>query len=124
MRHVRVATYGITSGTFQEAADIAKGGMLPKFREQPGFIRYGVADIGDKTLMSISLWETHEQAEAAAPEAASWVKENMNDRIVLRSNYVGGPRLLPGRTGDRLIERTGSRDNPRPAPPVQRGEST
>ncbi|HYT78856.1 MAG TPA: hypothetical protein VEQ37_06315 [Actinomycetota bacterium] len=89
MQHVRVATYGITKGTFQELAETAKTGMLPKFKQQPGFIRYGLADLGDKSCLSISLWETHEQAEAAAPVAASWVKENLSGRIQLRSNQVG-----------------------------------
>ena len=89
MQHLRVATYGITKGTFQEVAETAKTGMLPKFKQQPGFIRYGLADLGDKSCLSISLWETHEQAEAAAPVAASWVKENLSDRIELRSNQVG-----------------------------------
>jgi len=89
MRHVRVATYAITKGSFQELADRAKEGMLPKFQSQPGFLRYGVADVGDSTLLSISLWETHEQANAAAPVAATWVKDNMNGEIELRSNYVG-----------------------------------
>jgi hypothetical protein len=88
-QHLRVATYEITKGTFQEVADTSKTGMLRKFQEQPGFIRFGVADCGDKTWMSISLWETHDQAEAASPVADSWVKENLSDRVALRSNYVG-----------------------------------
>ncbi len=96
MQHVRVATYGITKGTFQELADTAKTGMLPKFKQQPGFIRYGLADLGDKSCLSISLWETHEQAEAAAPVAASWVKENLSDRIQLRSNQVGDLAFFQG----------------------------
>jgi len=89
MQHLRVATYGITKGTFPEIAETARTGMLPKFKQQPGFIRYGLADIGDKSCLSISLWETHEQAEAAAPVAATWVKENLSDRVELRSNQVG-----------------------------------
>ena len=96
MRHVRVATYAITKGNFQQVADSAKEGMLPKFREQPGFIRYGVADVGDSTCLSISLLETHEQAEAAVPVASSWVKENMSDRIELRSNFVGDLAFFQG----------------------------
>ena len=96
MQHVRVATYGITQGTFQELAETAKTGMLPKFKQQPGFIRYGLADLGDKSCLSISLWETHEQAEAAAPVAASWVKENLSDRIQLRSNQVGDLAFFQG----------------------------
>jgi hypothetical protein len=89
MQHLRLATYEITRGTFQEVADTAKTGMFRKFQDQPGFISYGVADIGDKKCLSISLWETHDQAEAAAPVAATWVKENLSDRVALRSDYVG-----------------------------------
>jgi hypothetical protein len=89
MRHMRIAKYEITDGSFQEVADSAKAGLLPKFQELPGFVRYGVADVGDKSLMSISLWETHEQAETASPIAATWVKENIQNRVQLRENYVG-----------------------------------
>jgi heme-degrading monooxygenase HmoA len=96
MGHMRIATYEITQGTFQEVADSAKTGMLPKFQEQPGFIRYGVADLGEKKLMSISLWETHDEAEAAAPVAAAWVAEHISDRISLRSNYVGDLAFFQG----------------------------
>jgi hypothetical protein len=96
MQHLRMATYEITKGTFQEVADSAKTGMLPKFKEQPGFIRYGVADLGDKKCMSISLWETREQAQAAAPLAATWVKDNVADRIELKTNTVGDLAFFQG----------------------------
>lgn len=89
MQHLRMATYGINKGPFQEIAETARTGMLPKFREQPGFVRYGLADLGDKTCVSLSVWETREQAEAAAPIAATWVGENLADRIELRTNSVG-----------------------------------
>ena len=89
MRHMRIARYEITNGSFQDVADTAKTGLLPMFRELPGFVRYGVADVGEKSLMSISLWETREQAEAASPVAATWVKENIQDRVQLRENYLG-----------------------------------
>ena len=32
MRHMRIAKYEITDGSFQEVADIAKSGLLPKFQ--------------------------------------------------------------------------------------------
>src|SRR6266516_5927406 len=89
MQHLRFATYRINNGTFQEIADAAKSGMLPKFQEQPGFVRYGVADLGDKTCASISVWETREQAEAASPVAATWIGEHLPNRIELRENSVG-----------------------------------
>ena len=96
MRHMRIAKYEITDGSFQEVADSAKAGLLPKFQELPGFVRYGVADVGDKSLMSISLWETHEQAETASPIAATWVKENIQTRVQLRENYVGDLAFYKG----------------------------
>jgi hypothetical protein len=89
MQHLRMATYEITKGTFQEIADSAKAGMLRKFQDQPGFISYGVADLGDKKCLSISVWETREQAQTATPVAASWIKENIADRVVLKSDAVG-----------------------------------
>jgi hypothetical protein len=96
MGYLRVATYSINKGTFRECADLAQEGMLPVFSNQPGFIRYGLADIGDRTCLSISLWETHDQAEAAVPVAASWVHDNMRDRVELRSNHVGDLAFFEG----------------------------
>ena len=89
MQYLRIANYDITNGTFQEIAESAKTGMLRKFQEQPGFVRYGLADLGDKKCLSLSVWETREQAIAATPVAASWVKENLADRIELKSSSVG-----------------------------------
>jgi hypothetical protein len=54
MKHVRIATYEIKKGSFQELADVARDGMLRGFRDQPGFIRY-VPPTGDKTCVSPSL---------------------------------------------------------------------
>jgi heme-degrading monooxygenase HmoA len=58
MQHVRIATYDIKDGTFQELAEIARKDMLRTFQEQPGFIRYGLVDCGDQKFVSLSLWQT------------------------------------------------------------------
>jgi heme-degrading monooxygenase HmoA len=96
MEYLRVATYTINKGTFREIADLAYEGMLPTYQRQPGFIRYGLADVGDRTCLSISLWETHDQAEAAVPVAETWVRDHMGDRIELRSNHVGDLAFFEG----------------------------
>ena len=96
MDHLRVATYAINKGSFREIADLSQEGMLRTYKEQPGFVRYGLADTGDKSYMSISLWETHEQAEASEPTAATWVKENLGDRVELRSSQVGDLAFFEG----------------------------
>lgn len=96
MQSIRIANYEITKGTFPELAEEVKAGMLSTFRAQPGFIRYGLADTGEGTCVSISFWETHAEAEAAAPVAATWVREHLADRVTLRSNEVGDLAFYEG----------------------------
>ncbi len=48
-----------------------------------------MTDAGDGRLVSVSTWETREQAEAAAAKSAEWVSENMADSISLRENLIG-----------------------------------
>jgi hypothetical protein len=96
MKHVRVATYEIKKGSFQEVADLAQKGMLQTYQAQPGFIRYGLADTGDKTCLSLSVWETHKDADAAVPVAATWVRENISDRVELRTNQIGDLAFFEG----------------------------
>jgi heme-degrading monooxygenase HmoA len=96
MKHVRIATYEITEGTFQDVALAAEKGMLPTFRDKPGFIQYGLADVGDKRFVSISLWKTREDAQAAVPAAATWVRDNMSDQVQLRTDYVGDLAIFEG----------------------------
>jgi hypothetical protein len=76
MQHVRVAKCRITSGDISEVADMARDGMLKVFKDHTGFISYGLADCGDGTGLSISHWETHHEAEAAAGFAREWVATN------------------------------------------------
>ena len=96
MRHLRIATYKIKTGSFQELADVAQEGMLRTFQEQPGFIKYGLADLGEQTCLSISMWETRKDAESAVPVAANWVREHIADRVELRSNEIGDLAFFEG----------------------------
>jgi heme-degrading monooxygenase HmoA len=88
MKHVRIATYEIKRGSFQELADVAQDGMLREFRNQPGFIRYGLADSGDKTCVSLSLWETRKDADHAVDVSAAWDRAHIADRAELRTSQV------------------------------------
>jgi heme-degrading monooxygenase HmoA len=87
--HVRVAIYQIMPGTADEILRRAQTGMLPIFRQQPGFIAYeGVVTVDDE-VVSISTWESAEQAQAAVHTATGWVRENLADMILSVDNYVG-----------------------------------
>jgi Antibiotic biosynthesis monooxygenase len=89
MNHVRIAVYAVTSGTVEEVADQAREGMLSVFRAQSGFQAYGLAETKEGKVVSVSLWDSAEQADRANELAASWVSENIADRARLESTQVG-----------------------------------
>jgi heme-degrading monooxygenase HmoA len=87
--HLRIALYDLTSGTVDEAIEIARKGMIPLFEEQPGFVRYEVGTLDDGGVVSFSVWETADEAQRAVELAAGWVKENLSERIKLREEHLG-----------------------------------
>ena len=96
MQTMRIANYKITKGTFSDIADVAKEGMLKTFRNEPGFLRYGLADTGDQTCVSISLWENRAQAESATLVSSAWVLEHLSDRVELVSTKIGDLAFFEG----------------------------
>jgi heme-degrading monooxygenase HmoA len=89
MQHMRIAFYQFKPGSVDEVIRKAETGMLPTFRKQPGFVAYGLVKTGADTAISISAWQTREQADAAVGVAASWVKENIAELIASVQNHVG-----------------------------------
>lgn len=98
MKHVRIAFYDLTKGTFDELISLVRqsGGMLDAFRHAPGFVSYGVADTGDGTIASITIWDTRADADAAVEVAREWVATNVADRVTLTANRVGDLAFLEG----------------------------
>lgn len=85
--HGRMARYTFT-GDAHELARIAEEGMLPIFQAQPGFKSYSLVH-AEGEIMSFSAWASAEDAEAANATAASWIAENIADRIELQETRIG-----------------------------------
>ncbi len=96
MRYTRLSTYDLTKGTFPELTGIAEQGILPLFTREPGFVNYGLVDAGDHKVVSISIWETREQAQKSATMAATWVKQSIADRVRLLTTHIGDLALFRG----------------------------
>jgi heme-degrading monooxygenase HmoA len=96
MRYTRISTYDITKGTFDELTGIVERGILPTFAKQPGFVDYGLVDVGNHKVVAISIWETREEAQRSAAMAADWVKENIADRVRLVTTQIGDLALFRG----------------------------
>jgi len=96
MQYTRISTYDITKGSFEELTGIAEKGILPTFVREPGFVNYGLVDAGNHKVLSISIWETREEAQKSAGMAATWVKDNIADRVRLLTTQIGDLALFHG----------------------------
>ncbi len=85
--HGRMAIYSISADA-HELARSAEEGMLPILQAQSGFKAYSLVATGDE-LLSFSAWESEENAEAASEAAASWIAENIADKITLKETRIG-----------------------------------
>jgi heme-degrading monooxygenase HmoA len=81
--------YSITKGTYGELVEQARRGLAPILRDSPGFVFYSTTDVGGGRFVSVSTWETREQAEMAAAKSAEWVSENLADSVTLEENLIG-----------------------------------
>ena len=88
--HARVAFYKLRSGSLDEVVRTVEtpGGLMEIFRAQPGFRSYELIDAG-AGLISVSRWESSEQALAATEAAATWVAENIDDLVKLQQSNTG-----------------------------------
>lgn len=104
MSHVRLAVYTVMSSTPAELAEKAKAGLLPVFREQPGFVRYQLNKVDPGTLMSVSEWKTADDATAASQQASAWVQKNLGQSVSIMRNDIGDESLLDDVTGETLFD--------------------
>jgi len=98
MNHLRIANYDVLHGTVTDVNNlvVAPGGMLEIFKAQPGFQAYSLIEVDPVSLISVSVWETHEEAEAAVSAAAVWVAQHLDGRIHRTSNAVGDSLFWEG----------------------------
>lgn len=96
MQYTRLSTYELTKGTFDEVTRIVEKDLLPIFAKEHGFVNYGLVDVGDHKVVSISIWETREQAQKSASMATTWVKANIADRVRPLTTQIGDLALFRG----------------------------
>lgn len=77
--HASVRRYeGLDAQRAQETSQLANTGMRALLAGSPGFVSYTIV-VGDGSVVSVSVFETKEQAEASNAAAAEWVRENLPD---------------------------------------------
>jgi hypothetical protein len=96
MHCTRISTYEMLNVTFPELTTLAEDGILPQYAREPGFVNYGLVDVGDHKVVAISIWETREAAQKSAALADQWVKDNIANRVRLLTTQIGDLALFKG----------------------------
>jgi len=73
-----------------EAAKRAEAGLAPIMLAATGFKGYHIIDAGGGVGMSVSMFETREDAERVKDRALDWIRQNLSDL------YQGEPEITAG----------------------------
>jgi heme-degrading monooxygenase HmoA len=87
-QHARIGFYTARPGDLDAVLERARDEVIPMLESEFGFRRYTVARTGPDTLVSITGWDSHEQAEMAARRLSAWVAEVMGPTLTSVENHV------------------------------------
>lgn len=85
-----IRRYNTLRGSAPSIMERVNGEFLPKLRESAGFVAYYVADPGDGTLVSVSIFEDRAGAERSTREATAWVRERLGHMITTAPVIIAG----------------------------------
>ncbi|MGD0106860.1 MAG: antibiotic biosynthesis monooxygenase family protein [Rhodopila sp.] len=74
-----IRKYKVRHGSMEEYARRVQQGFVPLLRHMPGFISYYLLDGGPDVLITISMFESADEAVASNVAAADWVRNNVLD---------------------------------------------
>ena len=83
------STGGVVPGVTVTATETATGGSTAIFTTPTDVA-------GNHKVVSISIWENREEAQKSAGMSATWVKENIADRVRLLTTQIGDLALFHG----------------------------
>jgi len=74
----------------EEIRRLVEVGFLPLLRTQPGFVSYTLIHAGNGMMVSVSVFETREGADASNRMAAEWVARNVAPLVQGRPDITQG----------------------------------
>jgi heme-degrading monooxygenase HmoA len=87
-----IRKYNVRRGSAEELARRVYEGFLPLLRQMPGFRSYYLLDGGLDVLITISRFDSADEAFASNEKAAEWVRNNVLEFT------KGMPEVMTGNT--------------------------
>jgi hypothetical protein len=100
--YVSIRTYRVGAGSIPEMMHRVDRDLAEAFAQEPGFVAYQVAQTGERTVASMTVFQRQEQAEASNELAAEWVADSLADFQVERMGVMGGPVMVSRAMSDML----------------------
>lgn len=72
-----IRKYKVRRGMAAELAQRVQDGFVPLMRRIPGFRAYYLLDGGPDVLITVSMFDSLDEALASNEEAAAWVRDNV-----------------------------------------------
>jgi heme-degrading monooxygenase HmoA len=72
-----IRKYSVRRGSAEELARRVREGFVPLVRQIPGFKAYYLLDGGPNVLITISMFDSVDDALASNETAATWVRDNV-----------------------------------------------
>jgi hypothetical protein len=89
--HISVRRYTIhDDGQTDEIVRVVQDGFLPIIRQTPGFIAYYAFVAGNKTIASVSIFDSEAGADESTRRAAEWVGKNLAQYIAAPPQVTAG----------------------------------
>jgi heme-degrading monooxygenase HmoA len=87
-----IRKYTVRRGSAEELARRVREGFVPLIRQMPGFRSYYLLDGGPDVLITISRFDSADEAFASNEKAADWVRNNVLELT------KGMPEVMVGNT--------------------------
>ena len=70
--YVSIRTYRVNAGTIDDLMHRVDRDLAEAFAQEPGFVAYQVAQTGERTIASMTVFREEQQAAASNELAAEW----------------------------------------------------
>lgn len=89
MAYARVTIVKLSDGGMREVLERVGREMAPAFQAEEGFVAYYGVRTGEDSGLTVSVWETQEQADQSAATAGAWIRDNLAGRVASADTHVG-----------------------------------
>lgn len=97
-----VRHYRLQQGSMDELARRVDASFAEELSSQPGFVSYEFLDCGDGEVMTVSVFQTAEEAEASRELAQRWTDEHLSDFRFTRLEGAHGEVIVSRAAQDML----------------------